>query len=255
MRADVRHPGVATLLGDLSPRAAQVLCLQRAGSHSSAHGRSLLGAIEVREPALLGHALQGVLELLGVGVLKAPPRDDVGVVHDHVGVRYVLGVVVVVDDGNLVIAEVLARPGDRNLAEGVQAHVVLGVRREHVVLVGAARPASPGRVVSPTRARVVHCRRPVEGDIFAVGDVDVQVVGSECAPVLGEVAVDALAGRVPGYGLQEWHGLSPTGRAGAPLPPCAQERRARLSARAGAPAAAPLRKAPPGRRMRPWPLV
>lgn len=148
------------------------------------------------------HALQGELELLGVGVLKATPRDDVGVVHDHVGMRDVPGVVVVVDDGHLMVAEVLARPGDGELAEGVQAHVVLGVRREHVVLVGAAGPASPGRVVSPVRARAVHRRRPVEGGAPAFGDVEVQVVGGERALTFGEVAADVPAGGVAGYGLE-----------------------------------------------------
>lgn len=148
------------------------------------------------------HALQGELELLGVGVLKAAPRDDVGVVHDHVGVRDMPGVVVVVDDGHLVVAEVLARPGNGELAEVVQPHVVLGVRREHVVLVGAAGPASPGRVVSPARARAVHRRRPVEGGALAIRRIEVQVVGGESPPVLGEVAVDASAGRVAGYGLE-----------------------------------------------------
>lgn len=148
------------------------------------------------------HALQGELELLGVGVLEAPPRDDVGVVRDHVGVRDAPGVVVVVDDGHLTVAEVLARPGDGELAERVQAYAVLGVRREHVVLVGAAGPASPRGVVSPARARAVHRGCPVEGGALALGSVEVQVVGGESAPVLGEVAVDAFAGRVAGYGLE-----------------------------------------------------
>lgn len=55
------------------------------------------------------HALQGELELLGVGVLKAPPRDDVGVVHDHVGMWDAPGVVVVVDDGHLIVAACACR--------------------------------------------------------------------------------------------------------------------------------------------------
>lgn len=164
--------------------------------------RLLFGTVQIREPAFLGHALQGVLELSGVGVLKAAPRDDVGVVHDHVGVRDVPDVVVVVDDGHLVVAEVLARLGDRELAEHVQPHAVFGVWREHIVLVGAARPASPGGVISPVRARVVHLRRPVEGISLAIGHVEVQVVGGECPPATGEVAADAPAGGVAGYGLE-----------------------------------------------------
>lgn len=146
-----------------------------------------------------------MLELLGVWVLKAPTRGDVGVVHDNVGVWDVFGVVVVVDDGYLMVAEVLARPGDRELAEGVQLHMVFGVRREHVVLVGAAGPVSPGCVVSPAGARAVHGGGPVEGGVLAVGDVEFQVVGGERAPVLGEVTVDALAGRMAGYGLEQRH--------------------------------------------------
>ena len=146
-----------------------------------------------------------MLELLGVWVLKAPTRGDVGVVHDNVDVRDMPGVVVMVDDGYLMVAEVLARPDDRELAEGVQLHMVFGARREHVVLVGAAGPVSPGRVVSPAGARAVHGGGPVEGGVLAVGDVEFQVVGGERAPVLGEVTVDALAGRMAGYGLEQRH--------------------------------------------------
>ena len=96
-----------------------------------------------------------MLELLGGRVLKPLPRDDIGVVHDHVGVRYAPGVVVVVNDSNLVVAEAPAHPGGCELTKHVQSYMILGVRREHVVLVGAAGPASPGRVVSPAHARVV----------------------------------------------------------------------------------------------------
>ena len=52
---------------------------------------------------------RGELELLGVGVLKATPRDDVGVVHDHLGMRDAPGVVVVVDDGHLMVATCACR--------------------------------------------------------------------------------------------------------------------------------------------------
>lgn len=55
------------------------------------------------------HALQGELELLGVGVLEAPSRVDVGTVRDYVGVRDVTCVVVVVDDGHLVVAACACR--------------------------------------------------------------------------------------------------------------------------------------------------
>ena len=194
-----------------------------------------------------------MLELLGVWVLKAPTRGDVGVVHDNVDVRDMPGVVVVVDDGHLVVAEVLARPGDGELAEVVQPHVVFGIWREHVVFVGAAGPASPGSVVSPARARGVHRGCPVEGISLAFGHVEVQVVGGERPSVLGEVAEGAPAGRVAGYGLEQRHGQPPTGRAGATPRPRARVRQARPSSHAGAQAAGPPRRAPPGRRMRPWP--
>lgn len=68
-----------------------------------------------------------MLERPGVGVLKESSCDNVGGVHDHVGARDMLGVAVVVDDGHLVVAEVLACSGDGELSEVIQAHVVLGV--------------------------------------------------------------------------------------------------------------------------------
>ena len=42
--------------------------------------------------------------------------------------------------------------------------------------------------------------------LFLLGSVEVQVVGGESLPVLGEVAVGTLAGRVTGYGLEQRHG-------------------------------------------------
>lgn len=80
MQARIRHSGVAALLCNLALRAAHVLSLQRAEPHVTAHVCLLLCAIEVRESTLLGYALQRVLELLGVGILKATTRDDVGVI-------------------------------------------------------------------------------------------------------------------------------------------------------------------------------
>lgn len=59
------------------------------------------------QPVLPRDALRGPLQLPGVGVLEPVPRVEVGVVDDDVGVRDPALVVVVVDDGHLVVAEVL----------------------------------------------------------------------------------------------------------------------------------------------------
>ena len=61
--------------------------------------------------AVLGrHALQGPLECPRVGVAQAPSGLEVGVVDDDVGVEDVPLVVVVVDDGDLVLGEALPHP-------------------------------------------------------------------------------------------------------------------------------------------------
>lgn len=61
--------------------------------------------------AVLGrYALQGPLEGPRVGAAQAPPGLEVGVVDDDVGVKDVPLVVVVVDDGDLVLGEALPHP-------------------------------------------------------------------------------------------------------------------------------------------------
>ncbi len=85
-----------------------------------------------------------MLELLGGRVLKPLLRDDIGVVRDHVDVRHAPNVVTVVNDSNLVVAEVPARLGGCELTERVQSHMILGIRREHVVFVGRQGPPPQG---------------------------------------------------------------------------------------------------------------
>lgn len=75
------------------------------------------------------------------------------------------------------------------------------------------------------------------------------------APVLGEVVVGALAGRVAGYGLQERPRVPPTGRAGVTRPSRARVRIARPPSCAGAQVGVPPRRAPPGRLRCPLPLA
>lgn len=55
-------------------------------------------------------ALGRTLQLPRVGVLEPAARLEVGVVYDDVGVRDPALVVVVVDDGHLVVREVLPHP-------------------------------------------------------------------------------------------------------------------------------------------------
>lgn len=95
--------------------------------------------------------------------LHAVAGAEVGVVHDDVRVRYAAGVVVVVDDGDLVVAEVLERPRARELAQRSQVDVVAGVRREHEVLERARGLAPPGCVRAERGARGVHLGVPGAG--------------------------------------------------------------------------------------------
>ena len=95
--------------------------------------------------------------------LHAVAGAEVGVVHDDVRVRYAAGVVVVVHDGDLVVAEVLERPRARELAQRRQVDVVAGVRREHEVLERARGLTPPGCVRAERGARGVHLGVPGAG--------------------------------------------------------------------------------------------
>ena len=81
------------------------------------------------EPLALRYILQRRGERLGVRVLEASARLDVGVVRDHVSMGDAAGVVVVVDDGDLVFGEVLGRPCRRELPQRLKAYAVLRVGR------------------------------------------------------------------------------------------------------------------------------
>ncbi len=159
------------------------------------------------EPLRLGEFLERCGQGFGVGVLKPPSRLDVRVVHDHVRVGDAAGVVIVVDDCDLVFGEVLLRPRGREIAQGFERDAVFGIGRHDVVLVGAYPFPSPGEVVSEGAARGVHRLGPVElADIL--GNVDVDVVAGECSVLAREVSTDASRRGVPRDGLEHRHGIT-----------------------------------------------
>ena len=100
--------------------------------------------------------------------LHAVAGAEVRVVHDDVRVRYAAVVVVVVDDGDLVVAEVLERPRARELAQRRQVDVVAGVRREHEVLERARGLTPPGGVRAEGGESGVHLGVPGAGLFCAV---------------------------------------------------------------------------------------
>ena len=125
------------------------------------YGRPVVG--EPRQPALARHVLKVAVEVLGVLGLHAVAGAEVRVVHDDVRVRYAAGVVVVVHDGDLVVAEVPERPRARELAQRRQVDVVAGVRREHEVLERPRGLSPPGGVRAERGARGVHLGIPGAG--------------------------------------------------------------------------------------------
>ena len=80
----------------------------------AALGLRLVG--KAAQSALPGHVLQGAVEFERVSRLHPVAGFQVGVVHHHMRVRYPVGVVVVVYDGYLVVAEEAERPVARNPA-------------------------------------------------------------------------------------------------------------------------------------------
>ena len=130
--ADVCCPGVLAALGKLPLCPSDVLVAVRRRRASRASPRRSGGDAGGGGRLQRGHAetprdlLEGPRERFRVGVLQPPPRLDVGVVHDHVGVRDAVGVVVVVDDGDLVVREALPRPPGRERAQAVERDPVLG---------------------------------------------------------------------------------------------------------------------------------
>ena len=73
----------------------------------------MLGRIlETAHTARTRQRLCAAFQRPGVGILKTGPGDEVRVVDDDMRVRDAALVVIVVDEGDLVVAEVLARPGE-----------------------------------------------------------------------------------------------------------------------------------------------
>lgn len=116
-----------------------------------------------------------VLELLGVGVLKAPSREDVDVVRDYMGVRDMPDVV---DDGHLVLAEVLARPGNgelaRPLAQALQLPPDRGELLQDVGRVHGSAPEVVGDAVQGVGGLVLLVAPLVELSVEAVGAGEVE---------------------------------------------------------------------------------
>ena len=189
---DVGDPAVPALALNSALGSPLVLALGRPGLAalgSPVEYRVLVG--EVSQPPLAGHPLQVAVEPLGVGDVKAPSGLDVGVAHDDVRVRDGVLVVVVVDDGHLVLAEVSLRPAERQLAQALQVDLVCGVGAHDVVAVRDGRPAAVGLAVAVDGPELVHLRRPAAGlaaaPLHAV-EVDEVVAYGAASPL--EVALD-----------------------------------------------------------------
>ena len=116
--------------------------------------RHLVG--ERAQPLLLCNLLEAPVHAQRVRDVQAPSRSQVRVVHHNVGVRDSLLVVVVVDDGDLVVGEVLLDPGVRKLAQSFKADAVARIRGDHVVTERDGALPLPWRVVAIVVAQCVH---------------------------------------------------------------------------------------------------
>ena len=210
--ADVGYPRVEAPTRKLRLRAPHVGPLQRAAGRGR---RAFRCVLQVRQPHLLREPLSRSLQGARVGVLEPAQVAHIGVVDHDVRVRDAPGVVVVVDDRHLEVGEVLAHPRHREAPKVIELDAVAGIRRDHVVLVGARWLAVPGLVVAGLPAGRVHVAGPVVGRVLGevlpgleCGRRQVQVVERERAAVLDEVAEHAAAARVPAYGLDDGHGVT-----------------------------------------------
>lgn len=94
-----------------------------------------------KRAALRLELLEGAVELEGVGGLEPPPRLERGVVDHDVRVGDAPLVVVVVDDGDLMVGEVLRRPLDGEPPQDGEVDAGAGVGGKDVALQAlAARP-------------------------------------------------------------------------------------------------------------------
>lgn len=146
--------------------------------------------------------------------MQAAARLEVGVVDDDVRARDAAPVVVVVDDGDLVFAEVLAHPRVRQAAQALQIDAVAGVRRDHVMAERDGALALPRPVVAAVAAQRVHLARPtdhvlkrlVQSLVLGLVPGEVEEIAHESAAALLEVSLDARASHVPVDGLEHRHG-------------------------------------------------
>ena len=99
---------------------------------------------------------------------------------------YAAFIVVVVDDGTLMIAEVFLRPGNREFSETGKVDAVLGVGRDDVMLIGACGFVPPRPVVVEFMACLVHHLPPRE-DVARqslIGNFKIQIVACQSPSVL-----------------------------------------------------------------------
>ena len=214
-----RHVGPRPDVGDprpLSPRFRRALAAAPSGPRRWP-GEGLVR--EVGEAALRLEPLEGAVELEGVGDLEPPPRLERGVVDHDVCVGDAPLVVVVVDDGDLVVREVLRRPLDGEPPQGGEVDAGAGVGGEDVVLPRPRGPPAPRPPVSGGLPHRVHLRCPVAGAVarevalpVLFGRPDIQEVVGERPAVPLEVAHDPAGPGVPAYRFDDSHPSPPTGR-------------------------------------------
>ena len=189
--AYVGHPAVAAL--SLDPALSPALVLPLGRPARAALGFLVIQVVLVRqvaELALARHLLQVAVELLGLRDVQVPAGFDIGVVDDDVRVRDAVLVVVVVDDGHLVVPEMLLRPSDCELAQAIQVDLVGGVGANDVVAVCDGGLAAVGLAVAVERPQLVHLGGPTDGlAAAALHAVEVHEVVPDGAPVALEVAL------------------------------------------------------------------
>ena len=128
-------------------------------------------------------------------------------------------VVVVVDDGDLVVGEVLRRPLDGEPPQGGEVDAGAGVGGEDVVLPRPRGPSAPSPPVPGGLPHRVHLRCPVAGAVARevalpalYGRPDIQEVAGEGPAVPLEVAHDPAGPGVPADRFDDSHPSPPTGR-------------------------------------------
>lgn len=152
-----------------------------------------------------------------VDMHPVPSRQVAAVNHD-MGVRDPAGVVVVVDDSDLVVGEESHGPLPGQLPQGFEVDEVLGVRRQHEILECPRRAAAPRLVVPEPPASRIHLDVPHDGGLELLGRADVlpfvprqvEEVPRKRAASLLQVPPDPSRRPVPADRLQDGHGQAPT---------------------------------------------